>query len=799
MRSYILCLLLLCSMLCFSQQCNYFLSGLVTDLHDDTILIGSTITVLETDKSTLADFNGKFRITGLCAKTYNIVVLHPSCDVRYFTIKIAGDTTVNFKLEHHTEQLNEVIIKGKAHTDNSKTLSVKTITNDELEAYSSGSLGDALNSLSGVSSINTGNTIVKPIINGLHSSRVVIINNGVRMEDQEWGEEHAPNIDVNAAGGLTLIKGAGALQYSGDAIGGVIVVSPLKYQVKDSLYGKTLTTISSNGRGSSLSSQIIKTSKNGWHGRVQGTVKRSGDFTAPDYVLSNTGVFERNFSTALGLNKFKYGIDLYYSYFRNEIGILRASHLGGAEDQLRAINSTFPLVIEDFTYTIDAPKQDVGHQLARIKAFMKFGSFSKLSLQYDFQVNNRKEFDVRRGDDKTDPSLDLELKTHTLHLDLDTKISDSLNFKTGVLARYQNNFADPATGVRRLIPDYDEYNLGAYAAADYQINDVWLLELGGRFDYSILDAYKFYYTTFWQSRGYNEQYPDFVVEAYDTQLLTNPKFTYKNTSVTLGATHDFKEDFKLFLNYSLASRAPNPSELFSDGLHQSASRIEIGDLQFKSEIGNKFSATLQGSKRNLSFSVNPYVNLIKDFIVLEPTSVLTTIRGNFQVWEYRQTNAQLLGTDIDATYNFSDKWSFKHQFSIVKGYDVLQDEPLINMPPLRTKNELIYDNEGLNNLRFSLESAYVFRQNEFPNNNFEVYIAETETTEVIDVSTPPDAYHLINFNASMDFDIHRFSKLTMGFGITNLFNTSYRNYLNRLRYYADDLGRNTFINIKISY
>ncbi|SMC71984.1 TonB-dependent receptor [Cellulophaga tyrosinoxydans] len=799
MRLYIFCMLFMYSMLCFCQQCNYTLSGTVTDLHDDSILIGATITVLDEEKSTLADFDGKYSISGLCAKTYSIEVLHPSCDVRYFTIKISGNVTANFQLEHHIEQLNEVIINGKAYGDNSKTLSQKTITNSTLETYSNSSLGDALNTLSGISSLNTGNNIVKPIINGLHSSRIVIINNGVRMEDQEWGEEHAPNIDVNAAGGLTIIKGAAAVQYSGDAVGGIIVVEPLKYQVKDSLYGKTLTTISSNGRGTSLTSQLIKTTKSGWYGNVQGLLKHSGDFNAPNYILSNTGVLQQSFSTVIGLNKYKYGIDGYYSYFKNEIGILRASHLGGAEDQVRAINSVVPLIVEDYTYAIDAPKQDIVHHLARIKAFSKIKGLGKLSLQYDFQNNDRLEFDIRRGDDKDDPSLDLELKSHTILLDFDAKISDSLNFKTGVSAKYQNNFADPSTGVRRLIPDYDEYNFGVYAVADYQINDKWLLELGGRFDYSFIDAYKFYYSTFWQSRGYDDLYPDFVVEKYNTQVLTNPKFTYNNLSATFGAAYNFKESYKLLFNYSLASRAPNPSELFSDGLHQSASRIEIGDLQFQSEIGNKFSATLQGNKGDFSFSVNPYINLIKDFIVNEPTSVLTTIRGNFQVWEYRQTNAQLLGADIDASYNFSDNFSFKHQFSIVKGYDVLKDEPLISMPPVNTKNELIYQNIGFNNLKFSIESNYVFRQNEFPDNNFEVYLAETETTEDVDVSTPPDAYHLINIKASMDFNINKISKLSIAIGTTNLFNTSYRNYLNRLRYYADDLGRNTFLNIKINY
>jgi len=799
MRNYALLILLFSSITSISQNCDNTLSGTVTDLHDGSALIGAMLIVAGSEQAVQTDFDGKFTIPNLCNDTYSIQVSHPYCLTKGFTVKVSDNTTKSFKLEHHLEELNEVTVEGKAYSDKSKTILENTIAKKELERFSSGSLGDALNSLSGVSSLNTGNTVVKPLINGLHSSRVVIINNGVRMEDQEWGAEHAPNVDINSAGNLTLIKGAGALQYSGDAVGGVIVAEASKVPVKDSLYGKTLFTGASNGRGISLTSQLTKSYQNGWYGSVQGTLKRFGDFKAPDYVLSNTGIFERDASLHFGFNRFDFGIEAYYSLFKNEIGILRASHLGGAQDLIRAINSDRPLIINDFTYKIMAPKQDVTHHLARIKGFKRFDSFGKLSLQYDFQRNNRLEFDIRRGADRDNTSLDLQLDTHTLMLDLDSHLTDEISLKTGVMARYQNNFVNPNTGVRRLIPDYDKYDLGIYAIAEYQLNDQLLLEAGGRFDYTYMDVFKFYRTSFWESRNYDELFPEIVVEEFDNQILANPQLNFYNGSGTLGATYSFYEDYKLFFNYSIASRAPNPSELFSEGLHHSASRIELGDLRFNSEIGHKVSLTFQRSNDIFSFSVSPYINTISDFIVIEPTKIQQTIRGNFQVWEYRQTNAQLLGVDVDASYAFAKNLRFNHQFSMVKGYDCTRDEPLISMPPVNTKNEIVYQNPQFNNIRLSLQSEYYFRQNEYPDNNFEVFIPETETTEVVVVSTPPDTYHLLNFNSSIDFKATKKTTLTVGFGVTNLLNTSYRNYLNRLRYYADDLGRNFLLNIKINY
>lgn len=799
MRSFALWILLLSGIHSISQNCNNTLSGFVLDLHDGSRLSGATLIVAGTQQAVVSDLDGNYTIPNLCDNSYNIQVSHPYCLTRGFSVKISGNTTKTLKLEHHLEELNQVTLEGKAYGVKSSTLIENTISKGTLERFSSGTLGDALNSLSGVSSLNTGNTVVKPIINGLHSSRVTIVNNGVRMEDQEWGSEHAPNIDINSAGNLTLLKGAGALQYGGDAIGGVIVVEAPKIPVKDSLYGKSLFTAGSNGRGTSMTSQLSKSYSSGWYGSLQGTLKLFGDFEAPDYVLSNTGIFERDIAIRVGLNQFDYGIEAYYSLFKNEIGILRASHLGGAEDQIRAIESDRPLIVNDFTYNIIAPKQDVTHHLARIKGFKKLSGLGKLSLQYDFQRNNRLEFDIRRGADKEKASLDLQLDTHTLMLDLASNPSDKLRLKTGIMARYQDNFANPNTGVRRLIPDYEKYDLGAYAIADYNLSDKLLLEVGGRFDYTFMDAFKFYRTSFWELRNYDELLPEIVIKELNNQVLTNPQLSFYNPSATVGATYDLNERYKIFFNYSLASRAPNPSELFSEGLHHSASRIELGDVRFNSEVGNKIALTFQRSLNIYGFSINPYINLINDFIVIEPTSVLQTIRGNFQVWEYRQTNALLAGIDIDATYEFVKNFRFNHQFSLVKGYDQSRDEPLINMPPVNTTNEIVYKNERFNNLRLALQSQYVFRQNEYPDNNFDVFLPVTQTTETIDVSTPPGAYHLLNFNSELSFNANQKSTLTVGFAITNVLNTSYRNYLNRLRYYADDLGRNFLLNLKIIY
>ena len=798
MRKYYVAILLIISGLANSQDCKYSLSGKVTDLHDGSLLSGATLVFNEINKTAQTDLDGRYDISNLCKGQYSIKLIHPSCESTTFKININGNTNRDFKLEHHIEELNEIIIKGNPYDNQSKSVYENKVSTETLEQYSTGSLGDALNSLSGISSLNKGNGIVKPIINGLHSSRIIMINNGVRMQDQEWGKEHAPNIDINAIERLTVIKNASALQYGGDAMGGIIIAEGFKVPVKDTLYGKTMISAGSNGRGGGITSKLTKSYKNGVYGTVQGTMKRFGDVEAADYVMSNTGLYEKDMSLRMGLNRFNYGIEGYYAYFNTELGILRSSHAHSAGDQIRSINSNIPLVVRNFTYDINYPKQDVTHQLARIKGFKKFIGYGKLNFQYDFQNNRRFEYDIRVGNDRDKPALDLELKTHTILVDYITDY-EFLNFKTGIMGRFQDNFANPDTGVRRLIPDYEKYDFGIYSVADYKLNDNWQFEAGVRFDYIYMDVYKFYKKTLWEQRGYDILFPDLVVDEFGFQVLTNPELEFNNFSGTIGLTHKLSDKSKFFLNHAIASRAPNPSELFSEGLHHAIARIEIGDLRFKSEVGHKTSLTYEYLGKNLNFSINPFINNIEDFILIEPVELVETIRGNFPSWEYRQTNAQLFGVDVDASLKINDLLSLNHQLSIVKGYDKDRDLPLINMPPISTKNEISYNNKNLNNLKINLESEFVFAQNEYPDNNFEIFLPFTQTTELLDVSTPPDAYHLINLNSSIDFKVTENSSLTVGLRVTNLFNTSYRNYLNLLRFYSDDLGRNFLLNLKFNY
>jgi iron complex outermembrane receptor protein len=167
------------------------------------------------------------------------------------------------------------------------------------------SLGEMLKGLPGVQSLQTGSTVSKPIIHGLHSTRVVVLNQGVRQEGQNWGSEHAPEIDPFVSKRIQVIKGPAGLRYGGDAIGGIVIIAP-EVLKKDTLVGKTILNLANNGMGGSLSSSIQKGNLLGWSWNALGTFKYLGDRETPDYVLSNSGNREQNFTGGIRFAKEKY-------------------------------------------------------------------------------------------------------------------------------------------------------------------------------------------------------------------------------------------------------------------------------------------------------------------------------------------------------------------------------------------------------------------------------------------------------------------------------------------------------------
>ena len=783
----------------YAQDCNFSIKGKITDFHDNTPIVGATLQIINTNIYSTTNSEGNFEFNNFCKGKYIIEIKHVSCIDKRITLNLDRNIFKEILLEHHLEELNEVIVTTSLKTE--KTSIEKSLKSGVIDNFSDKSLGDALNTLSGVSSLNTGNTIVKPMIHGFHSSRLLIINNNVRMFDQEWGEEHAPNIDINANGKINVIKGANTLKYGSDAIGGLILIRPKKYASKDSIFGSTLTSFNTNGFGGNINSEIIKTYESGFFVKLQANYKKFGDFKAPDYYLTNTGLNNINASFSIGNNRYEKGYNAYYSYVNNNIAILQSSHIGNVNDLVNAIESNLPRITDDFSYDINFPKQSITHHLGKFEIYKRYRSFGKISLKYDFQINRRKEYDLRRGDLSNTPVIDLRLFTTSIQPDLEINYFDNVKINTGILLRYQQNDAVSGTGTNPLIPDFEKYDAGIYAITNYNLNETTELSAGFRYDFTRIEARKRYNITDWnETYNYDELFPEFETGIIDgTRIITKPEYTFHNISASLGYAKKFENNLSLFINYGLASRVPNPSELFSDGLHHSAARIEIGLLNMDKETANKFTISLEKQNENFGFTISPYYKHIKNFIQLIPTGITTTIRGAFPVWEYNQTNAQIFGLDLDVNKRITDKFNYNGTISFLQGDNLKDNTPLIHMPATSFGNTISYTNYNLNQLQISLSHKTVFKQNRFPDYNFFTFNPILQQDVFVDISTTPSTYSLFSLNSSAKFKTLKKGELKLELNINNLFNVSYREHLNRFRYFADELGRNFNIKIKINY
>jgi len=754
----------------FAQQinCNITLSGKVIDDHDNSPLMFATIYIKELERGAVSDEKGNYLIENLCPGTYTLVCNHLGCDELTEIITITKSVKHNFYPEHHTEELQSFSLIEEAFVEE-KTVPKKELSIRELNQSRGKSLGESLKSIPGVTSLNTGNNVSKPVIHGLHSDRVLILNNGIRQEGQQWGSEHAPEIDPFIAKNISVIKGAESIRYGANAIAGVVLVEP--HQLRDSagINGELNTVGASNGKSgvasAMLEGNIGKLKGLSW--RLQGTTKQSGNIHTPDYFMKNTGVKEQNFSWALGFNQPKYGLELFYSQFNSDMGIFSAAHIGNLTDLKKAIDSDVPLESADFTYDIDRPFQHIEHELFKAKAYWFTGDAGKLNLVYARQYNYRSEYDKHRP--RKDslaalnlPELQFTITTHTGDLIWEQNRIKAFKSIVGVSAINQAN----TISGRQFIPAFVKYGYGAFFIEKWRSDNAKLeLEAGVRYDYIYQQAYV------WKNKQWN-----------------SPEFEYQNYTASIGGIYKLTPDFTIRANIGSAWRPPSVSELFSDGLHHGAAAVEYGDTNLVAENAYNSTLSLEYAKDKLVIQAEGYYNFINNFIYLAPTLPATlTIRGAFPTFNYKQVDAVLKGLDFKASYKLMKNLTWTGKAAVLRAFNQQTKNWLIGMPADRLENGLTFELPKLKSLQeayLGISIGNVFTQTRVPANS--------------DYTNPPAGYTLLNVQTGIKIPIAN-QKIAVDFEINNLLNTTYRDYLNRFRYFADEMGRNYSIKINIPF
>ena len=742
-----------------AQKCNLVLSGVVMDASNNAPLEKAVVEIKELGIKFITDIEGHYHFYNLCKGSYTIVVNHMSCDSIKYKFTIQQNIIQNFKLPHAINELENVIVNAKRDLN---VNSIKEVLSSKIvDATRGQSLGEILSRANGVTVLQTGSTIFKPVIHGLHSQRVLLINNGVRLESQQWGSDHAPEIDPFIAEKFTIIKGAGALKYGNDAIAGAVLIEPKALPKQAQTNAEFNTGYFSNNRqyvvNGMIESSPLKFPELSY--RIQATYKKGGNARTPNYWLHNTGLQEFNYSGAVGLRKEKYNTELFVSSFNTDLGIFIGSHVGNLSDLQNAITASKPTQnIDAFSYAIGRPKQNVQHYTVKSKSQFYLPNNNKLNLLVSYQKNLRKEFDRAMLSNR--PELDLDISTTMADVNFESGPTKKISSNIGVVGMLQENVW---AGSRFFVPNFRTQNIAVYSIHNYNVNN-WMFDAGARFDYRHLRTYR-----------------------NKSDSITAANRAWGNASGTLGATYKITPNFKWLINGAYAWRAPQVNELYVNGLHHGTSSFEIGNPNLKSEKAFNISTQLKyQTDSSWQFDLSMYNNFIHDFINLIPSVPATlTLRGAYPTFRYVQRNAVLRGIDLSVhkTLNRSFMAGAKTALLWAKNSDA--KEWIIQMPSNRIEGDITYSfaNKILPNAAIELRYMHIMEQTRVP-------------VSIADYIPPPNAYSLLNLDFSSDVAVGQ-QQISVGLTVVNLLNQTYRDYMNRFRYFNDEPGRSINLRIKL--
>ncbi len=751
-----------------AQDCSLRLSGHVEDADTKEKLYAATVILRELNKEVVTNSNGDFVFTGLCPGEYTLVISHVNCEPFEQKISFTKNTHHDFFLPHARHTLGAVVVEGKkgiANTGSKKELSGKEL--DEMKGFS---LAEALNKLPGVSMLQTGTNISKPVIHGLHSNRILTINNGVRQEGQQWGNEHAPEIDPFIADNLVVIKGVDELRYGSDAIGGVILINPKVLRYEPGYNAEFNSMYFTNNQQYVVSGMFEQQLKKipAFSYRLQGTFKRAANATTPDYRLNNTGFREINFSATAGWKKKNYTIEAFYSRFSTKVGIFSGSHIGNLTDLENAINVPRPdkSYLGEKTYRINRPSQEVVHNLFKLKSVFQTGG-SRWTVQLAAQHNDRDEYDIVRNSTTTRPQMMLEVLTLSQDIGWQHPRWKNMQGTIGLAALQQDNWYSG----RYLIPAYQSYSFGGYWIEKWSKHQ-WNIQGGIRYDHKTITTRRY-------ALGGDTISHSFDFSTFAASLNTAYKATTAST---------------VNIAISSSTRAPHVNELLTNGVHHGTGIFEEGDPTLQAEKSLQLTAGYiynnASNKWYVDFSL--YHNRINNFIYQQPMpdDPVLTIRGAFPKVVYQQTDAALTGSDLIVRYHFTTPITVTAKAALLWAKNKKINDWLIGMPAHRLAAEVNYmlANKGkFSATTLGIEVPVTFRQTRFPNESLQ---------GKQDYILPPAGYTLCHLQIASTVQVGTLP-INIGIGVRNVLDTKYRDYMNSFRYFTDEMGRNINFRLKI--
>lgn len=754
------------------QPCDIVLSGAVVDQSSTQGLSYATVREIHRGAGVSTDSLGLFRLEGMCRGMVELQVTHVGCEPVHMRFNLRTDTAIVFLMDH-----SESLLKGYevvAELAKPQQITRMELRGEDMDRRSGMLLGELTEALPGMRILRTGNAVAKPVFRGLHSNRLLLMNNGIRQEGQYWGAEHSPEIDPFVARSVAIIEGVDALRYASDALGGVLLIEPANVFDARPLGGRIQSALQTNGRGGALSAEVegqLPFMEN-FSFRVQASAKRLGDMRDSRNFLTNTGISEQNVSYALGYKVGKWKADVYYANFNQKFGLYRYSHLGNLTDLQQVLEGRPQPDTLGFSYRIRRPFQEVSHELVKARLQYTLNDQNSFEWIYARQFNRRREYDIHVGRNPSQealsrPQLDYALTTHmgeALWHHSRGRWKSTLG--SSVLQR-RNRYRG-----REFMPNYRDINWSAFALSSLT-REEWKFSAGLR-------------------------YNSYRAEVFQAATPADRPIgvSFEGVAASVAAARKVAQgDWRLSL--SSHWRGPAINELFSNGLHHGAGGIEVGNPDLDSERSYNLSLGLRQTWGKVKIHAVGYVHLIQNFIFMNPTGVELTIRGAFPRFDFEQDDALFRGADLQVDWAMAEHWTAAGSASLVWASNMDQGTFFMGIPAHRLDLSFTHsfqDMAAVKGLYASVAGQYTMRQFRAP----EIYPFDevremgsaAELPLSFDFAAPPDGFFLLQLEAGM-----RIGKSGFTLTVDNALNAAYRDYMNRFRYFADEPG----INVTLRY
>lgn len=759
------------------------LSGQITDKTTRSPLAGATVYLPNLRKGGLTDTLGRYRILNIPDGSHKLDVRLLGYKTQTRNVRLLnGETTADFILAPEAAQLQEVVVTGLTTGATVKDSPVPIMTYNKIQwlQTSSTNLVDAVQKLPGMSQITTGVGLSKPVIRGLGFNRVITVHDGVRQEDNQWGEEHALQIDEYSIDRYEIIKGSGSLLYGSDGLGGVMSLISARPPEAGILRGQLLTNYQSNNGLIGFSGMVEGTSQGGLFGRVRVSSKNAGNYrNRYDGRVYGSAYREFDVNTTVGINRQWGYSQIYASNWHQNINVvtgerdrtgrfLELVRVSADSEALRPVSDK----ILRSRAIIGANHQSLNNFKVSWNTFAKVGS-GNLSAIISYTQNRRQEF----ASTLTPGQPDLYFFLQNVFYDLKYYFGgqNGWDFTVGGngLRQYNQN-----RGLAILYPGYRSWDNGLFVFGQKK-TDRLTVNAGLRMDIRKMHINRLYADS---SGTFSEQ------RTAESQVrFAGLDKTYSNPTASFGVTYALSNRWTAKVNLARGFRAPSTPELSANGEHAGTFRYEIGSPTLRSETSWQSDLGISYESPGVSITASLFRNQIDNYTFSEKVldrfgrdSIVDPARP-ILTYRYVQGNAVLYGAEAQLTVNpQSARWfHFTSSYSLVRSRNLSATNdsarylPFLPPPRVISQVKLTKAEAGdrWRNLYVLLEIEHNWQQNQA----LLAYGTETETP----------AYTLINLGAGCDLlngaDRTLFS---LYLTVQNLFDVGYQSHQNRLKYFG---------------